>query len=300
MVFRFNTGQMPVVTYMNRAVTTEYWKHSPRTTDEYILYIVYEGAMYIMEDGEKYALGAGDMLLLEPGRPHVGYREAACRYSYIHFLPDAFAPVPPGNAGDAALLLAENRNLMYTCNPYGAELYEKAALYIPKHMRKADTPLMVQIAQSMDAAARALDMKSGHFKLLCSCKAVEILLLIATGFADQQLHGPNREKPVSRNRQTVNRLLNTLHMGYAGKLTGDGIAGSMGLNFDYLNRIFKRQIGMTVFAYVNMLRINKAKELLVSGNMKLHDIAAAVGFCDEYRFSKAFRQAVGTTPRRFR
>ncbi len=299
MIFRFNTRQIPVVTYMNRAATSEFWKHFPRATDEYILYIVHDGVMYIMEDDEKFALDAGDMLLLEPGRPHVGYREAACRYSYIHFLPGAFSPVNAGGVQDAAMLLAGNRNLMYTCNPYSVELYDKAALYIPKHMRMYDT-LMVQISQCMDAAVRSFDMKSGHFKLLCSCKAVEILMLIATGYADQQLHGPDREKPVSRNRQTVNRLLNTLHTGYAGKLTGDGIAESMGLNFDYLNRIFKRQIGMTIFAYVNILRINKAKELLVSGNMKLHDIAAAVGFCDEYRFSKAFRQVVGTTPRRFR
>jgi AraC-like DNA-binding protein len=300
MVFSFNTAQIPVITYMNRAVTPENWKHCTRTTEEYILYFVHEGDMYIAEGGERYALHPGDMLLLEPGRTHAGYQEAYCCYSYIHFLPAAFTALDVPDADGVSRLLADSRSLLYTCNPFCAELYRKAALYVPKRLHVSETSHVVQISQCMDAAIRAFDMKYGHFKLLCSCKAVEILTLISLSFADRQLQGSGRPKPVSRNRQTVNTVLNLLHTEYAGKLTGEAVAARVGLNFDYLNRIFKRQIGMTIFAYVNMLRINKSKELLVNGNMKLHDIAVSVGFCDEYRFSKAFRQTVGTTPRRFR
>ena len=62
------------------------------------------------------------------------------------------------------------------------------------------------------------------------------------------------------------------------------------MSFDYLNRMFKKQTGITIFEYLNRIRINKAKELLLTGTMKSSEIAAAVGYCDEYHSVKHLKR----------
>ncbi|HHV09428.1 MAG TPA: AraC family transcriptional regulator [Clostridiales bacterium] len=39
--------------------------------------------------------------------------------------------------------------------------------------------------------------------------------------------------------------------------------------------------------------------LLVKGNLKSSEIAVSVGFCDEYRFCKVFKQKVGLSPKKY-
>jgi len=43
-------------------------------------------------------------------------------------------------------------------------------------------------------------------------------------------------------------------------------------------------------------RIEQAKRLMLYGNMRLNDIAEAVGFSSIYYFSKCFKKTVGVSP----
>ncbi|MHB8130504.1 MAG: helix-turn-helix transcriptional regulator, partial [Mobilitalea sp.] len=67
-------------------------------------------------------------------------------------------------------------------------------------------------------------------------------------------------------------------------------------NFDYLNRCFKKMTGYTIFAYLNLIRINKAKELILSTHMRFNEIGYLVGIESPYYFSRLFRKTVGKTP----
>lgn len=71
-------------------------------------------------------------------------------------------------------------------------------------------------------------------------------------------------------------------------------------NFDYLNRIFKKQTGQTIFAYLTKVRIAKAKMLLTSGNLPICTIARQVGYEDIYYFSNVFKKQTGYSPTRYR
>ena len=53
-------------------------------------------------------------------------------------------------------------------------------------------------------------------------------------------------------------------------------------------------------SYVTQLRLNRAKELLSATDMKIRDIAQAVGFEDEKYFSRRFTQEVGMSPNEYR
>ena len=69
----------------------------------------------------------------------------------------------------------------------------------------------------------------------------------------------------------------------------------------YLSRLFQRFLGCSVYEYVTMYRISRARELLLSKpDMKIQDVAGASGFSDASHFIAMFRKITGTTPLDFR
>ncbi|WP_342424018.1 response regulator [Paenibacillus sp. FSL E2-0178] len=65
----------------------------------------------------------------------------------------------------------------------------------------------------------------------------------------------------------------------------------------YLRKIFNQELGMGVSEYITEFRMQKAKELLVSGqNLRLADISQMVGYSDPGHFSKSFKKNTGFSP----
>lgn len=73
-----------------------------------------------------------------------------------------------------------------------------------------------------------------------------------------------------------------------------------GLNPDYFASLFKKDTGYTIPQYINRCRIEKAKDLLVSGNQKIIEISHLCGFEDELYFTKLFKKRTGMPPTEFR
>jgi len=98
------------------------------------------------------------------------------------------------------------------------------------------------------------------------------------------------------------RLIQYLQDNYhVPELSLDSIADEFGLNPKYISRYFKEQTGTNYIDYLNMFRINKAKELLVSEEkLKVLNISKMVGFYNVNTFIAAFKRAEGMTPNTFR
>ncbi len=71
------------------------------------------------------------------------------------------------------------------------------------------------------------------------------------------------------------------------------------MNSSYLSVLFKKEMGETITEYVNRLRIEKAKDLLLQG-LKVLDIAQRVGYQNPSYFANQFKKAVGCTPAEYR
>lgn len=76
------------------------------------------------------------------------------------------------------------------------------------------------------------------------------------------------------------------------------IAGMSATCVTNLERIFKQCFHVTPSKYRNIVRINKAKQLLLSG-LTIEETAAQVGFFDAFHFSKTFKSIVGITPKEY-
>lgn len=65
---------------------------------------------------------------------------------------------------------------------------------------------------------------------------------------------------------------------------------------NYFSRMFGRVTGTTFPRYINGLRIARAKELLLSGTLKINAIAYEVGYDDPAYFVRKFKQFTGMSP----
>lgn len=79
-------------------------------------------------------------------------------------------------------------------------------------------------------------------------------------------------------------------------LSVEGIANGIFINSSYLRKIFKKELNMSVNDYIVDFRLQKAKEIIGSGNIKLSDISEMIGYSDSGYFSKSFKKKFGLSP----
>ncbi|MBQ7901804.1 MAG: AraC family transcriptional regulator [Clostridia bacterium] len=78
------------------------------------------------------------------------------------------------------------------------------------------------------------------------------------------------------------------------------IANGFGISEEHFCRLFKKHTGYRPFEYMNLIRIQKAKELLSNTDTDIKDIAAQIGFESHSYFSMLFKKHVGVTPTMYR
>lgn len=97
----------------------------------------------------------------------------------------------------------------------------------------------------------------------------------------------------------VQRAVEYVHARARMALTLEDVAEVVGLSYSYFSRTFAEVTGMTFRAYLTHIRLSHAKELLLTTDRKVGDIAAAVGFEDPSHFIRVFKRCTGMTPRQY-
>ncbi|AOZ93088.1 response regulator transcription factor [Paenibacillus crassostreae] len=72
------------------------------------------------------------------------------------------------------------------------------------------------------------------------------------------------------------------------------------LSREYIMKLFKQQYGYGIHEYVQKVRMDKAKELLLESNLKILEISEMLGYKDKNYFSKAFRNYYSISPTEYR
>lgn len=108
-------------------------------------------------------------------------------------------------------------------------------------------------------------------------------------------------KRKSRNKKIVEKALEIVQREYANKnLTLNDIASKLYITPNYLSYLFKTETGENFTDYLTKIRISKAKELLKNLELKIYEIADAVGYADPHHFSRVFKRQEGITPAEYR
>ena len=78
------------------------------------------------------------------------------------------------------------------------------------------------------------------------------------------------------------------------------LADRVFLNPSYLSRLFRQNTGIKLSEYIEHSRVAKAKTLLEISNVKIYDVAKAVGYDTAGSFTRFFRKSTGFSPQEYR
>ncbi|MBN2640753.1 MAG: helix-turn-helix transcriptional regulator [Victivallales bacterium] len=78
------------------------------------------------------------------------------------------------------------------------------------------------------------------------------------------------------------------------------IAGYCACSTVFLNRVFRRYLGVPVKVFVDQYRFETARKLLLFSKLNITEVAVEMGFDDVFRFSRFFKRLSGSSPSEYK
>ncbi len=125
-------------------------------------------------------------------------------------------------------------------------------------------------------------------------------VLIVDAGRSSQLHYKNLSMIFTNGDDDVQRAIDYLQEHYGNKIKVEDIAKHLGLNERTFLRKFKKATGFLPTAYLQNLRIEKAKEMLILSDQKFEAITHRVGYNNVSTFRNLFRKSTGLNPKNYR
>ena len=104
----------------------------------------------------------------------------------------------------------------------------------------------------------------------------------------------------SRKVTQLKPVVRYIEENFASAITLAEVAKSAHLSVSRLAHLFKEQMGVTIVDYITSVRIEQAKELLLTTNKNCTEICFESGYNNQSYFTRTFKDCVGMTPRNFR
>jgi AraC-like DNA-binding protein len=133
--------------------------------------------------------------------------------------------------------------------------------------------------------------------LAATARILDILSLL---FAKNILTVEETQFPKNRAHGLVTKAKTFMEIHYAGLRHQNALEHECGVDINYLNTVFKKETGATLYDYLTRLRMDQAKHFLETTDDPVNAIAQRVGYPNNNSFSRAFKRAEKCTPLDFR
>ena len=146
----------------------------------------------------------------------------------------------------------------------------------------------------------AYGVGEGYIETMTQCHSpAELQPLITAMFEDfvYRVHKHQKNPLVSSQIQSCKDYIE-LHPDRELKL--DHLATQVGYSEYYLSRKFKKEVGISISAYIKQVRVERSKLMLTSTAMPVAQIADLLHFASSSHFSEAFRDLTEQTPQQYR
>lgn len=116
----------------------------------------------------------------------------------------------------------------------------------------------------------------------------------------ERVESIHRDETIAAHKRSVERVIGFMKTHLEEPLNLDQLARVAAISKFHFERVFKGVTGTTPDDFLRCLRIQWAKELLLTSNASITNICMEVGYTSFGSFSKRFKAWVGVPPERFR
>ncbi len=155
-----------------------------------------------------------------------------------------------------------------------------------------------ELGESIIILVDEMIKKESCYELAAKAQLYTILTILTRKYAAGSMTTKEKEKNL-KNLHLVEKSMDYIRANLKNRITLGEIAKHLSISEYYFARTFKSLTGMTVFEYVEEMRISHAKTLLAESDMSIAEIASACGYNDPSYFSKTFKDHTGLTPKEY-
>ena len=243
-----------------RFITHRYGRHAHET---YTFGLIESGVEEFDYGGSLQRAGAGAVALLDPEIVHTGQAATPDGWSYRVMYPEVSVVT------EVAEQLGWRR---------GTPRFPQTVIYDERS---------AQLLRSAHQAAEHGDQLASSSLLTA---ALVRLLTAHAKTGDAVMPGPVRRSPVA-----ISALCELLHERLADPPSLSELAAMTGLSQFALLRAFRAETGLPPHAYLNQVRVRRARTLLDQG-VAPADVAMTTGFADQAHLTRHFKRVVGVPP----
>jgi AraC-like DNA-binding protein len=231
--------------------------------DYYVICVIERGVQTFTHNRTNYVTPPGGLILINPGVVHTGQAADARGFQMRSIYPTVM------HMERAVYELTGKHNTLPSF----------------KEVRVDNTVLR----DSVVALHRALI--DGASTLECESRFMWTLAQLVEQYGDTQ----HAAQEIGKERWAVQRAQSYIDERFAEGIRLTELAEHVALSPYYLLRVFRAQVGMPPYAYLESVRIRHAQQLIEQGK-GLADVAAEVGFSSQSHMTNRFKQIIGATP----
>lgn len=150
---------------------------------------------------------------------------------------------------------------------------------------------------STDAAYAVGD---GYIESMAQCKSVSELTSLTLSMYEDFVFRVRKHRTSPGVSSQIRSCRDYIELHAEQELKLSLLAKQVGYSEYYLSRKFKKEMGISISAYTKIVRVERAKLMLVSTGLPIAQIADTLHFASSSHFSEAFREITGKTPQQYR
>jgi len=181
----------------------------------------------------------------------------------------------------------EDRCLFFNPSSGGPD-FPRDCLYLPQI---GDSGILEEIRVLSEVRAPVSPFEQPVMNLRATAVMLSLVHFARTSWISK--NAPRAERSILKAETYIREHLSEI------KQLGE-VAEAVSLSPDRLRHLFKELRGESVIRYVNKMRIERSKSLLVHSHVPLKQIAGLCGYKDEYYFSAVFHKFTQTSPGQYR
>ncbi|NJP41705.1 response regulator [Oscillospiraceae bacterium HV4-5-C5C] len=206
---------------------------------------------------------------------------------YLKCIEDLYSSISLLIINQEIKALLQTKVLALKQHRFSPQKYREALIYILYWLAARQNLQPEQMTPEFSLLVQYIK-ESAHYSI-AKKHWIKALLVLSQQPIDQNIH--SRE---------IQRVITYIDNNLGSKLCLKTLAEQAGMSPNYLCSLFKKEMSINIFDYINSIRIEKAKCLLTDNDQKAYVIAGEVGFSDESYFIRVFKRVAGMTPNEYR
>lgn len=236
---------------------------SRHTHEGYVFGVIERGAEAFYYRGAMHYAPAGSVVVINPDEVHTGHAGHETGWTYRTLYPEAELVRQV-----VAEMSGRPGHLPYFPEPV---IYDASLAYLVR-----------QLHHTLETSESAIERETMFRTVLAQ-------------FIERHAADPPSLPLLGVEHEAVRQIQDYLENHYAENVSLQDLAGVTGFSPFYLTRVFRQATGLPPHAYLNQVRIERAKTLLLPEQPIAH-IAAEIGFVDQSHLTRHFKRIVGVTP----